>query len=504
MPEYIRALIYVCLSVGVGTLLIKTFATSNAVQVGTLYRRVGVWLMLTSAAFLGQDIWLFYAAAIVVLLVSIKKEPEPLALFVFILFALPSLNATVSGFGLVNHLFTLTSARLFTMVLLVPLALTLLKSKEVKPLGSLLPDKFLLGYLGLQFALLLQFDTFTSALRQGVFYQSLDWLIPYFVFSRGIQNFAQLKAIFQSFLWGLSMLAVLSCFESIRNWKLYLPMYDALGLSFDSPSLYLMRGDSLRSSVTTGHAITLGLLFAVSINMAMGFWKEKDGLKWKVPVIALLSFAGLWFTYSRGPLIGAIIGLAAFKLARLKASVVLPLILIVAVLVGLLFSPLGDEVRTKLPLFSNDSGDDTISYRQQLMTVGIQIVLQNPWFGVPASIFASGMESLRQGEGIIDLVNTYLGVALSSGLTGLSLFIGFYLFSLIRLLTLVQHTPEDDKFITRAIFGSIVAILVTLATASFSGPIQFSSVLLVASAVAIGEIVRPSRVLRPFRYTPLA
>ena len=35
------------------------------------------------------------------------------------------------------------------------------------------------------------------------------------------------------------------------------------------------------------------------------------------------------------------------------------------------------------------------------------------------------MEDLRQGEGIIDLVNTYLGVALSYGVIGLFFFLSF-------------------------------------------------------------------------------
>jgi O-antigen ligase len=502
MPEYIRAFFYVSLSVGLGTLLLKTFATSNSTEASTLYRRVGVWIMLTCVAFLGQDIWIFYAAAIAVLIYAVKNEPDPLALFAFLFLALPPLSSEVPGFGLINHLFTLTTPRLLVILVLIPTALRLLESKDIKPLGNLLPDKLLLGYLGLQFAVMLQYDSLTNALRHGFFYQMLDWLIPYFVFSRGLRSFAQLRAVFQSFLYGLSIVAVMSCFESVKHWKLYLPLYDALGIRFNSPTLYLKRGESLRSSVTADHAITLGLLFAVGLNIAVGFWKEKDGLKWKVPMLLVLVFVGLWFTYSRGPLVGAMVGLLSFAATKLKASFALALLGGFGVIVGLLFSPLGDEIRANLPLFAVAESDDTVLYRQQLLEVGIQVVLQNPWIGVPASVFARDMESMRQGEGIIDLVNAYLGISLSSGLIGLSLFLSFFLVPLVRLLLLVQITPKDGQAIVRAIFGSTVALLVILGTTGLGASAKLISVLLLGSAVGIREIVQPSKVIKPFRYTP--
>jgi O-antigen ligase len=55
---------------------------------------------------------------------------------------------------------------------------------------------------------------------------------------------------------------------------------------------------------------------------------------------------------------------------------------------------------------------------------------QSPWWGVPN--YLAQMQNLRQGEGIIDLVNTYLVVALNSGVAGLVLVFTPYVVTLWR------------------------------------------------------------------------
>jgi O-Antigen ligase len=492
MPESVRALILVCLCVGFGLFLLKTFVIPQ-VEHEILYRRVGVWLLLTVAAFLCQNIAVFFLLMVITLKIAVKKEPEPLALFAFLVFSLPSLTMMVSGFGLLEHFFVLSTYRVFTLVLLLPIALTLWHSKETKTLGLLWPDKFLLGYLGLLLGIALEADSLTGALRQALFYPVLDWMIPYFVFSRGVRSLEQLKAILQAFLGGLCLLAIMSCAESLASWKFYLPMYEALDLSFNSPTLYLFRDGTLRSSVTGGHPITLGLIFAVGVSLAMAFFGNTKKARRTAPILVVIGLTGLAFTYSKGPILGAGFGLAVFALSRLRPTVVLSVLVILSATTALLFSGIGDEIRSKLPLIGAGSDEGSVSYRQELLDVGLQIVMQHPWLGLPASVFSTGMESLRQGEGIIDLVNTYLGVALSSGLIGLTLFAGFYLAPMIQLLNVVRSTPEESKLITRSVFAGIAVFLFVIATTSLGGTAQLLSVLLVGWAVSIKEMVSPSK-----------
>ena len=73
--------------------------------------------------------------------------------------------------------------------------------------------------------------------------------------------------------------------------------------------------------------------------------------------------------------------------------------------------------------FVGHIGAETVSYREHLFRVSLDVIQLNPIFGSPN--FLMQMEELRTGEGIIDLVNAYLAFALAYGLVGLGLFVGF-------------------------------------------------------------------------------
>ena len=88
--------------------------------------------------------------------------------------------------------------------------------------------------------------------------------------------------------------------------------------------------------------------------------------------------------------------------------------------------------------------------------------------------------SMRQGEGIIDLVNTFLIVGLSSGLVGLGLFLTFFgwiIFSSYRVFK--SFEAKSDYFSSgQVIFASLIGIMVTISTVSpiFHVPVLYWSV----------------------------
>jgi O-antigen ligase len=84
---------------------------------------------------------------------------------------------------------------------------------------------------------------------------------------------------------------------------------------------------------------------------------------------------------------------------------------------GLLTSDIG---------FEAEESDGVWDYRQRLLEVTIQLVRLNPWFGAYDYLSNPAMEGLRQGQGIIDIVNTYAAIALTSGLSGLSTFLAVF------------------------------------------------------------------------------
>jgi O-antigen ligase len=91
----------------------------------------------------------------------------------------------------------------------------------------------------------------------------------------------------------------------------------------------------------------------------------------------------------------------------------------------LLTTPMGDKFIALLP-FVGTVEQGTLTYRQRLFEVGVNVIMQNPFFGAYTFFLTEEAQELRQGS-LIDLGNTYLAIGLGNGLVGLSLFVGFSL-----------------------------------------------------------------------------
>jgi len=80
------------------------------------------------------------------------------------------------------------------------------------------------------------------------------------------------------------------------------------------------------------------------------------------------------------------------------------------------------------------------------------------------------MESLRQGQGIIDIVNGYIYTALFNGLVGLALLLSFSLLALFRGFSAFRQSNDDPDAATlgAALLACMVAALVYVATAGYN------------------------------------
>jgi len=108
--------------------------------------------------------------------------------------------------------------------------------------------------------------------------------------------------------------------------------------------------------------------------------------------------------------------------------------------------------------------------RQKVLWIVFQ---RNPVFGSTTYIHTPEMESMRQGQGIIDIVNTYLVFGLSYGLVGLALFLFTFLgliFTTYRVIQKLPKTELDLHRLGRVLIAILASILFTIATVS---PIDF-------------------------------
>lgn len=466
MPEHLRALIVILILATAVFALARRTAT-DLIPPDDFKRRRNLWFGLTLLAFLSHSFWLYALGALVALTLARRREQNPLALFLALLFAIPAASVQIPGLGLVNFLFKLDHPRLLALAILLPAWLTLRRSPHTPRFGSLWPDRLLLAYLLLVAALYLRATTLTDSLRQGL-YLFLEAFLPYYVASRGLRQLQDFKGALLAFTLAAMVLALIGLFEYARHWLLYRSLLDALGIEWGLMG-YLGRGGSLRAVATAGQAIALGYVVAVAIGFYL-FLQSGAASRLQRWLGALLLAAGLFAPLSRGPWIGAAVMLATF-VATGRHAVKRLFLLGMAGLCGLLLLaviPGGQKLLDLLP-FIGSVEKENISYRERLFEQSLIVIERNPWFGSVDYRQTPEMQTLVQGQGIVDVVNSYLGVALEAGLVGLSLFAGFFAVILVGLWRSLRRLPRDDeaaRILGRALLATLVGVLVIIFTVS--------------------------------------
>src|SRR6266571_2727332 len=442
MPEHLKALVVILVLATVVFAFAKTPACALASTAGDFERRRNLWFGITLAAFLAHNFWIFIIVAAALLLFALPREPNKLAMFFFLLFAVPMLSAEITGLGIINYFFTIDFVRLLTLAVLLPAFLYLRKQPDVEGFGRLLPDKLIAGYIVLSFLLMLSASTFTNTLRYGAFYAFIDIFLPYYVASRSLKNLTAFRDALMAFVVAALILAAIGPFEFARHWLLYASLENALGVNSDIGQ-YLLRGEGggLRALASTGHSIVLGYVMAV----AAGFFpylrrSVPNTVAWGLGLIALM--VGLIAPLSRGPWVGAAAMLLVFVATGpfpVKGFAKLGLL-------GLIIIPL---------LLVSPAGQDIIDYL--------------PFVGTFDFMYSPSMQEMKQGQGIIDIVNTYLGVGLSSGLVGLALYSGFFIAIAVGIIKGMRKLEEkyDERYLLgRTLLSVLLGIMIIIFTVS--------------------------------------
>jgi len=302
-------------------------------------------------------------------------------------------------------------------------------------------------------------DSATNMLRRAFLY-FVDVYVLYFVASRSCASRGAIKEAQASFWLACAVMASLALFETARHWLLYADFGRGWN---DDPTLgfYLLRGHSLRAQVSAGHPLALGYLLAVGF----GFWlylrSHVTSRRTRIAVVLLL-LLGLVATYSRGPWIGALAIYFVFAgLSTRGVSKLFKVVGVVVLLAGAVgMTPLGNRIISVLPFMGGSVDVGSVSYRERLAEQSWEIIKQHPYFGDQLAL--TKMENLRQGQGIIDEVNTYLEVALNKGLVGLSLLIGFILIALVKAYRTARALVRSDPDLALLGVSLVACIMGTL------------------------------------------
>lgn len=431
-------------------------------------RRRMVWVVLTCAAFLSPSLWIFTAVALPLVYWAGTVDKHPTALYLIVFITAPFARVPIP-LPLVNQLFELTPFRVFSIALLIPAAIRLVRSGQANQPGLVKVDLALFAFCFLQLALYFPYQSFTNTARSAVLFL-LDTYVLYFVFSRAAAERAAMRDTLASYWLACVVLVPIVIFEAARSWLLY----TNIPFRWGDPNMlsWLFRDGVLRAQGPAGHSLTMGFALAT----AFGFWLYLGSHQSKraLWLVGAAIWAGLVATYSRAPWVVAAASLLLYViLSPAGRRNIVGVTVGVAVAVACLsVTSFGARILATLP-FIGTKDQDNVDYRQQVAEVSWRLIKQNPFFG---DIFAARyMEELRQGQGIIDLVNTYASMAVFYGLVGATLFVACFAYPVFRsavAMTGARQGSQDDANLGAVLVVCMLGVLLMMATASFGGAFE--------------------------------
>jgi len=448
-------------------LMARKVLGDKVVPAEDLDRRFKAWIGILMSAFLARNFWLYIGISGMLMFWAASKDKNPLAVFLGLFFVVPPTATYIPGFGPISYIIEIHHLRLASLVILGGLYLKLRKERLVDPFGSYVLDWLVLSYLALQVILFLRSDpTITTVLRTSV-ELFLDGFLPYFVASRGARNIQALRDILVSFLLAILLMAPITIFELGKGWLLFTSINEGLGLAWDIMP-YIMRNGNVRPYAATGNSLVLGFVLAVGVGLYPAIRPLMSIRTWRWSYGLLI--AALCASLARGSYIGAAMAvLVAAGTGRHAGSRLSKLALIAGfAVIAISLSPFSDKIASYLP-FIGDIDTDNVTYRTRLFDVSMQIISMNPLFGSVNYMQEPLMQQMRQGQGIIDIVNSYLGVALSLGYVGLSVYILIYMVSLAKIWSSIRGSMSKSlemEGVGRALLGTIVGVMIIIATSS--------------------------------------
>ena len=475
---------------------------------GDFSRRRNVWYALTAAAFISPSFWLFVLIAVPVMAIAGRKESNPTALYLMLLQVIPEVDVPVPMIGM-PYLFIVNHYLLLSFCVMTPAAIQIMRSTVRSPgRGFGTVDFCLLSYGLLAAVLYVHTETpdggiypgsLTESLRRGfVFF--FGTYIPYYSISRGNANRKMLIEAIATFCLSCALMAAIAVFESARHWLLYdMPYRWGYGASF---STYLARGSSLRAMASSGHSLALGHLLVIAFGLWLYLESRVDAKRLRLGVIALF-WAGLLAAYARGAWITAV--LVYFLYAALRPNPLSRVIkatgiaMLVAICVYL--SPLGERIVSVLPFLGGNVDNFNVMYRQHLWERSWQIIQESPIWGDPSAMLK--MQDLRQGQGIIDLVNSYVEVLLGSGFMGLSVFLAFILIPLFKTWSASRkymRVDLDFGLLGASLVSCLVGTLLLIENGSFVGVSERMFYIIASLTMAyvyLGQPLRQAHQLQP-------
>lgn len=462
MPEYIRSLVVILALASIIFIFGRSAATAAAMSnVDFVFRR-NTWYMVVTAAFLSYNYWIFVPLLALILYLRSKSEVNNVAMYFFLLLAVPHLTQTMPGFGVFGSIVEVDYVRILSLMLLLPVFLNAWRLEKKNREKYTLIDSLLLIYVILNIVLEARYNSLSGLIRSSI-YWFIDVIIPYYAISRYVRTVRIFNDVFMSFVVGGLIVSLIGIFEFLKSWLLYSSLNEALGL--ESISGYLDRGGMIRAMVSSGQPIIFG--FVVAYAIPIYFYLRKLIPNKTIYFFGIfILFMGVIAPLSKGPWVGLFCSLIVVWLFLLEKKEKYTIISIIFLLsVGILFSGSLERVTSFIP-FYGDQDEGSTTYRQLIFNKSMSVISDNFYFG--SGDFADYMEDAKNGAGLLDLVNSYLVVCLYVGVVGLMLYLAIFASSLYKVILKIRSSKSDVEIVALGytLISMVVCVTVTIGTVS--------------------------------------
>lgn len=353
----------------------------------------------------------------------------------------PQFSMELENVGGLRDVMRLDIFRVIEIFILIPAAVGLVARRERPPyplwlmISDLATAIYTVYWINRLFG---QFSA-TAMSREGL-QVILDTVLPYYVLSRGCLQPELRRRVLSVLMFGAAYQGMVAIAEGLSRHVLYAQLQYLYGVRWNILGA-LTRGDWLRAQAAFSGPLVLAMLLLFGIGVWFALRPQEKSRPYAV--VGAVMLGGMLATISRGPLLALailVIGLVGLRFLSAKRFLFLTVVFVLAAAVAWSMG-LGDQL---VEAINNASGADkqadfNVIYRQELLKTSVALIQQSPWFGVPN--YLDQMTNLKQGDGIVDLVNTYLIVTLNVGIVGLALFMLPFLVVLQRLAATLPQDP---------------------------------------------------------------
>ena len=349
---------------------------------------------------------------------------------------------------------------------------TLLKpdhSRVAKVRGFTLEDMIvILFFLALNIAPV-RFSEGATGLMRTTLSGALHLAIPYLMLRRHVRSLKEFRIVVGCIAAASGILSVYAIYESFHGWSMFVTINAHLGDVGGSLRNLITRGGAMRASTTMSGALMLGCYLSIGwVAIICSRDLVRTRMLWMAGCALIL--AGELAAQSRGNLL--CVALAVPILLAANRRVGLAVVMSVSVAAGTALLIAAARFSQRIAGFLNLSPDRAegadYDYRQLLLRRGLEEAAKHRWTGTSMNNILAQLGDIRQGEGVVDFVNTYLYIYLVAGIPFLVVSIIVILMMFFKLSSLSIRKKAQDFTIVRAFaIASLVSMMIALFFMSF-------------------------------------